>query len=302
MRPTEALDEALRTYRALAPILLRRSAVPAVFVLASLLFWTRVFGPRLFTTNSPSNVSAQVGEAGFVLAVGLLVAGPLLVLGVAEATVQTIALATAYREGRWRGEAAAVAEARRAFRRAFGAGLWTFLVAGLVPILAFGTMAGASLLTTVTGQGDATAGILAVIGVVGLIVGFVVALWAVGAYALAPAACLRGDRPLAACRRSRMLMKGEGRIPSGLGAIWAVYGMLLAASLAESGGFALVLAYVPFEAVAPGGGLFAETLSLAAPFVVAWTLLPLWGCAVAVLDTERRVRKEGYDVELLALG
>jgi hypothetical protein len=70
--------------------------------------------------------------------------------------------------------------------------------------------------------------------------------------------------------------------------------------MAEWAGLALAVNYVPFASIAPGGGLFAEALSLAVPFVVAWTLLPFWGTAVAVIDVERRVRKEGYDVELLA--
>ena len=127
-------------------------------------------------------------------------------------------------------------------------------------------------------------------------------MWAIASYALAPAAALRGDGPRAACRRSRKLMAGDGRLPGGYGTVWAVYGVLFVSALAEWFGFRMVLDYVPFASVAPGGGLFAEVLSLAVPFVIAWTLLPLWGGAVAVMDGERRVRKEGYDVELLAKG
>ncbi len=302
MRPTEVLDEALRTYRILAPVLLRRSALPAVFVLASVLFWTRAFGPRLFTTNSPGDVAAQVGEAGFVLAVGLLVAGPLLVFGVVEATLQAVALAGAYREGRWKGEASAAAEARRAFPRAFGAGLWAFTVAALVPVVSFGFMAIGGLLAASTPSGDETPAFLAILGGFGVFAGLLLAGWAAGAYALAPAAALRGDGPREACRRSRRLMAGDGRVIGGGSTIWAVYFVLLVAAVAEWGGIALVREYVPFASVAPGGGLFSEALGLAVPFVVAWTLLPLWGTAVAVLDGERRVRKEGYDVELLAKG
>lgn len=301
MRPTEVLDEALRTYRILASILLRRSAVPAVFVLASVLFWTRAFGPRLLTTSSPGDVSAQVGEAVFVLAVGLLVAGPLLVFGMVEATLQAVALAGAYREGRWKGEAAAVAEARRAFPRAFGAGLWAFMVAALVPVASFGLMAIGGLLAAATPSGDETPAFLAIVGGFGFFVGLIVAGWALTAYALAPAAALRGDRPRAACRRSRRLMSGDARVLGGGGAVWAVLGVLAIAAFSEWGGIALVRQYVPFSQMV-GGGLFSEVLGLAVPFVVAWTLLPLWGTAVAVLDGERRVRKEGYDVELLSRG
>lgn len=300
MRATEILDEALRTYRVLAPALLRRSAVPAVFVLGSVLFWTRAFGPRLFTTASPGNGAAQVAEAGFVLAVGLLVATPLLVFGVSEATLQAVALTAAYREGPWEGEGVAAAQARRALAPTLGAGFWTFLVAGAAPLLAFAAMAFGGLLADVTPESSAVAGALALFGVLGLVVGVPIALWAVAAHALAPAATLRGDGPLAACRRSRRLMAARGRIPGGYGAIWAVYGVLFVAALAEWGGFALAVEFIPFAKIVPGGGLFGEALSLAAPFVVAWTLLPFWGAAVAVIDAERRVRKEGYDVELLA--
>lgn len=302
MRPTEVLDEALRTYRILAPVLLRRSAVPAVLVLASVLFWTRAFGPRLFTTNAPGDVAAQVGEAGLVLAAGLLVAGPLFVFGVTEGTLQAVALAGAYREGRWKGEAAAGAEARRAFPRAFGAGLLAFLTASAIPVVSFAMMAFGGLLAAATPSGDETPAFLAGVGGIGFFVGLIVAAWAGGAYALVPAAALRGDGPRAACGRSRRLMRGDARVLGGGSTIWLVYFVLFIAALAEWGGIALVRDYVPFAKVAPGGGLFSEALGLASPFVVAWTLLPLWGTAVAVLDGERRVRKEGYDVELLSKG
>ncbi len=302
MRSTEVLDEALRTYRFLAPILLRRSAVPAVFVLASVLFWARVIGPRLLTTTSPGDTAAQVGESAFALGVGLLVAGPLLVFGMVEATVQAIALASAHREGRWKGEAAAAIEARRAFPRAFGAGLWAFVVAASVPVASFGVVYAGGLLAGVTSESDSTSGVLALVGGIGVFVGFVVALWAAAAYALAPAAALRGDGPRAACLRSRRLMKGDARIVGGFGTVWAMYGMLLIAALAEWGGIAGAKGLVPFAGAIPGTGLLGEVLSLGTPFVVAWTLLPLWGTAVAVMDAERRVRKEGYDVELLAKG
>lgn len=296
------LDEALRTYRTLAPALLRRSAVPAVFVLAGVLFWTRAFGPRLFTTRAPGDAAAQVGEAGFVVAVGLLVAGPLLVFGIVEATLQSVALVTAWREGRWRGEAAASAEVRRALPRAFGAGLWAFVVAAAVPVASFGLMAAGGYSTSVTAQSDDTGGVLAALGGFGLFLGLGVAVWAVGAYALAPAAALRGEGVRNACRRSRHLMKRAGAAPGGYGTVWAVVGVLLVTASAEWTGLAALARLVPSLGVLPGGGLFGEALGLAAPFVVAWTLLPFWGTAVAVIDAERRVRKEGYDVELLAQG
>ena len=302
MRATEVLDESLRLYRILAPILLRRCAVPAVFVLASVLFCTRAFAPRLFTTATPENLTAQVTESGFVLTVGLLVAGPLLVFGVVEATTQAVALAGAYREGRWQGEAVAAAEARRAFPRAFGAGLWAFLAAAFVPVVAFGLMAIGGLVAGVTDGDNVLAGLLAVGGGFGVFFGLFITAWAVGAYALVPAIALRGAGAREACRQSRKLMKGTGAIPGGFGTVWAVYGVLAIAALAEGSGIGLVVEYLPKTGAIPGIGIFGEALSLAIPFVVAWTLLPFWGVAVAVLDGERRVRKEGFDVELLAQG
>jgi len=165
-------------------------------------------------------------------------------------------------------------------------------------MLGFGLMA----LGGVMADSSDLAGVFALVGSLAFFFGGIFTLWAAGAYALAPAAALRGDGARAACRRSRLLMKGVDRVPGGYGSVWSVYGVILIAMLAEWGGLELVLAYVPFSRIAPGGGLFAEALSLAIPFVVAWTLLPFWGTAVAVMDAERRVRKEGYDVELLAKG
>ena len=76
--------------------------------------------------------------------------------------------------------------------------------------------------------------------------------------------------------------------------------MLAITALAETLGIGLAVEYLPNTGAIPGVGLFGKVLSLAIPFLVAWTLLPFWGVAVAVVDGERRVRKEGYDVELLA--
>lgn len=302
MRSTEILDEALRAYRMLAPALLRRSAVPAVFVLASVLFWTRAFGPRLFTTTAPNDAAAQVGEAGFVLAVGLLVAGPLLVFGVVEATLQAAALVTPFREGRKPDEVAASAAVRAAFPRAFGAGLLAFLVAGAVPVAAFGFMALGGFFSNSQSVGGELSGLFAIVGILGMMVGLIVSFWAVGAYALVPAAALRGDGARDACRRSVRLMKGVGSLPGGYGTVWSIYLVMAVVALAEWGGIAMARSLIPETGVIPGGGAFSETLSLAVPFVIAWTLLPFWGTAVAVIDGERRVRKEGYDVELLAKG
>jgi hypothetical protein len=163
-------------------------------------------------------------------------------------------------------------------------------------------MAMGGLLVAGTTGGDPSAGVFAFLGVLGMIVGFFVALWVLGAYALAPAAALRGEGPIASCKRSRKLMAGNARMPGGYGTVWGVYSVVGIAALAEWGGISLARELIPFAGNLPGGGLFGELLSLAVPFVVAWTLLPFWGTAVAVIDAERRVRKEGYDVELLAKG
>lgn len=300
LRSTEVLDEALRAYRANAPALLRRSALPAVFVLAAVTFWTRVFLPSLDTTHAPNDVSAQVIEAWLAVGSGLILGVPLFLLGITEATLQAVALISPIREGRRVDEIAANAAARKAFWPALGANLWTALLGLTVPLVAFGFMALGGQLTAHTAQDDATAGVFALLGVFGLLGGTGAALWVISAYALAPAEVLRGNGPIAACRRSRKLMSGRGSVPGGYGNIWAVYGVLLLATIAEAGGIEIAKLIFRLGTQVAGGGLFAEFLSLAEPFVVAWTLLPLWGAAIAVIEAERRVRKEGFDVELLA--
>ena len=273
-----------------------------MLVLASVLFCTRAFGPRLFTTASPGNASAQIVEAAFVFMAAVVVAGPLFVLGVAEATTQSVALARADRETGVGDERSPIERARFAFPRAFGAGLLAYGAVCVVPAFSFGLMAAGGYLAGVTSGNDATAGLLALAGGFGLLFGLLFALWAIGAYALAPACALRGAGVRAALGESRRLMAASGGVSGGLGAVWVVYGVLGIAVIAETVGLSLAVELLPLAGAIPGAGLFAEAISLGTPFVVAWTLLPLWGVAVAVIDVERRVRKEGYDVELLARG
>ncbi|HSI72101.1 MAG TPA: hypothetical protein VK934_02905, partial [Fimbriimonas sp.] len=93
---------------------------------------------------------------------------------------------------------------------------------------------------------------------------------------------------------------------SAFGSIHSVYFLLIVAGLIFLGSveFAFSMLSVPERLSSWLAGswvqpLLLEALDLAPLYLVIWALVPAWATALTVIYYERRVRIEGYDIEVL---
>jgi hypothetical protein len=264
--------------------------------------------PNFFSTRSPEDVSAQVGEALITLAIGFGVAAPLFLLGISYASAVTVGIVSDQVLGTVPDQAAAHRKARSAMRGLFGLTLYQLLVGWA------GVLAGVLLLmlSGLMPESPGDSGVLSVLTVVlaimALIAGAMVLPFALVRHAIAvPAAVIERLGPMDSVKRSVALMKGTGWHPSGYGAAWmllTVVGLLLllltagvATSLAilEGADRIRVLGELPVL-----GALAQKALELLPWFLTIWSLVPLWCTTTTVLYYDRRVRLEGYDIATLA--
>jgi hypothetical protein len=47
-------------------------------------------------------------------------------------------------------------------------------------------------------------------------------------------------------------------------------------------------------------GLILGVIDLLPAYLMVWTLVPIWATAVTIIYFERRTRREGYDIDVLA--
>ncbi|HEU5156249.1 MAG TPA: hypothetical protein VFU43_04580 [Streptosporangiaceae bacterium] len=142
----------------------------------------------------------------------------------------------------------------------------------------------------------AAAGVLA--GLVGFPAGFVLMVWLYVLFVLAaPAVVLERQGVLASLARARQLTKGRW---------WRVGGILLLTLLITifMGFFALRVPFVVAEFVffgddLSGGEVFLQLALDTAGRIVSWTLtIPFDAGVIALLYVDRRMRREGFDLEL----
>ena len=186
---------------------------------------------------------------------------------------------------------------RRAFGRAraliFGnllAYLWAFAAMFVVAVLAGILIA---VLARGEGAGTRNAGTIAGVGLVAfalLIAAFGWGLYAAGRYLVnvTPAVMSEGLGPMAAIRRSGALSAGSVRRVLGLLLVTIVIAM-----------FVYVTFYFLVSAVL-GSGQQQQQIAGALTNAALIPIAPFAAAAVTVLYYDLRIRKEGYDVELLA--
>jgi hypothetical protein len=139
---------------------------------------------------------------------------------------------------------------------------------------------------------------LELVYVIGQLFGFVAliipGIWLYGAWAVrVPALVVEGAGPFRSLGRSRRLVKGRW---------WPVAGVLLVATLMVGLLGSVIAGALAALAIANGNPsvLFAVTISVLSAIVSGVLLQPFSAAVVTVLYYDLRIRKEGYDLELLA--
>jgi hypothetical protein len=306
MKTGEIVDSALRTYQRLGVTFLRLTAGPALLCLAASAFVLNYVLPGLFTTRNASDFIYQIGEVFVALTLALFVGGPLFLIGLSYSTVIVVSLTSDDVLGDEPNVDAALKMAQQR--------LWTLFRLNMREL--FASLSGVFIATIVmligafiasrTAETDVTAGLVTLLGVLGLFAGFFVFLFFIGRDALAPAAVvLENASPVRAAARSRELQKNHPIQGSGSGPVLSVYTLLGFVSLVMLSGMYAIQGMLPinvddFLGQLPFGPLWTEAYNLLPLFITLWTVMPIWASVVTVSYYDRRIRLEGFDIEVLA--
>jgi hypothetical protein len=308
MSVSETLDAGIRNYQLLGRTFLRVSALPSLFCLGAVIFLSEFIGPNLFTTSNPNQLAAQVGEVAAQLALALFVGGPLFLIGASMNTASVCSLTA----DAFIGEVPDLEAALKASRRVLPTLVKVHLRELLLSLSGFITavllLFLSAWLSSVTSQDALWTGVVAFLGVVGIMAGAVVFLAVISVHALSsPVAVIEGASPKVAGRRSRDLLRARYPTPSGTNAVWNLYAMLFLVWLVLGSADALV--FQAFDVGArvrdlmsalPFAGLLERMVAYIGTYVTIWLAVPLWASVITVIYFERRIRLEGFDVATLA--
>jgi hypothetical protein len=306
MPVNELTDASLRAYRALGGPALRLTAVPALFGTAAIYFIFDYVLPLFGQTSDPSNINTQIAEAILVLVAAVGVALPLVIFATSYSSALISSLVSEYIVGNLPSPETARTAAFQNMGKLFKFGVREAIFGS------GGIILGALLLmwSAVVGGGntnDVTGGAAAGLGILALIAGFIVLPIVYGLECLAvPAILVEGLSVSEAAKRSRLLMRPQGRQPSGLGYVLNTYSILVLLLIFMGVGISAAIGMgALFESFSSAikevtrNEVFGKVLEIIPIFLTVWLLIPVWATTTTILYFERRVRLEGYDIETL---
>lgn len=303
----QTIDIGLRAYQSLAKWILPNSLVPSLLAFAGLIFISTFVLPELAVTSQPENMVAQAGELGLVFLIAILVALPLITIGIAYSSGLTVSVVSDFVLGnepdfqaaRQAAQSSTLTMTRLLFGILFRA-LGILLISG-VCLLVSALMEGYSSVS------DALAVMSSLVGSLGLVLGFAAIPVVLSRYALCPVvAVLERVSPKQAYRRSVELMKSVRYLGGGGSVVVQAWIVIFFGSLLLIGGFGLLFTLFDIEGYIGAqlsGSAFVPVLtavvSMLPTFLALWIITPIWTTATTVLYYERRVRLEAFDIETL---
>lgn len=308
MATSEILDTALRLYQRLGLTFLRLTLVPTLLCVASIAFVQEYALPQFFFTKAGNDFNAYVIQIVVTVLLGIFVAGPLFLAGLSYTTALVVTLVSDDLVGNASNPDLAVENARKAMPRLLAStfrellmGMWGILVATALLI-------GGMAIAQQTDRDSIWGGVVVLVGILGMTFGGLLWIYVVARDAIVPPiVVLEGLKAGPAAKRSNELIKKFGIHPSGTGTGWMTY--LLS-------GFIYIVFLVSFlfvldqlqvndfvERTTTGWTLqplVTQIYQLMPGFLGIWFVLPIWASAITVLYMDRRIRLEGFDVEVLA--
>ncbi len=308
MKTNEALDLAARAYQQTGRPMLQAVAVPSLFCLAGFaFFWSYAF-PSLWTTRNPGSTQGQIAEAAVAMALAMFVAAPLFLIGASFATSVTTRLVADYMVGNVPHIEGAVRAARGKLGAMFKLLFRQLLFGSLFFLVAMGMLMASAFITVANPNSLEGPALIAGIATFGFIAGLAWVPFVMCRFALAPAAMMMEDLSAGeAMKRSANLLKAEGRTRSGYETV--VNGLILVCLLYLLGGWGLyalsselgIGAFIADKVVGSTWTDLLDSLFGYLPwYLVIWITIPLWSTVCTIVYFERRVRKEGFDIEVLA--
>jgi len=307
MTPTGVLDASLRLYQRLGITFLRHSIVPTLLCVASVAFLQNYVLPE-FIAGTATEFTSYIGElvAGLVLAV--FVGGPIFLTGMSYTTAMVVSMVSDDMVGNPASAEGAQEVALKAMPRLLLTAIRELVFSLSGVLVATLIMVMGMWIERHTPQDDAWAGVVAGVGLLALVAGGFVFLAILGKdAAVAPAVVLEGMSAKEAGKRSKTLLGKDKVHGVGTRAVWNGYILIafigsvllgsLATALSLSGIDAWVGHLLAGSLLRP---LVMQILGLIPPFLTIWLVLPLWATIVTVTYFDRRIRLEGFDVEVLS--
>lgn len=301
MTSREMTDISIRLFQTLGWTLLRLCAVPALFCLASLAFLSDYLLPHLTTTTQTSWM-AQVGELTGAVLIGVVVGGPLYLIGTMSINAIVAQIVSDYLCGNVPDEETA--------RRSLRTNLPRLLVLAWQEMLfsASGLVAAVALLIVSSwlnrqGASDTITGLVAFSAIIGFMIGIGAFLYVKDRHVMAPAiVVLEGAKPREAAKRSSLLRKGprsEAIVSQAFNVGFLTFIALL--------GFAMVFEILGLDQLSRGmfdsfpyPAIWLEAFNLFPVYLIIWFVLPVWSTLVTLYYFDRRIRLEGFDIDALA--
>ncbi len=308
MTSAEMLDLALGAYRTLGWTLLRSALAPTLICTSAVAFVVDYVIPSLGTTRHVGDQAAQVVEAAITVGLAILVGLPLFAFGFAYISGVSVRLASEFTVGDQPDLEAAQRAARANLYRVTWVILRGLMLALLPFVISLALFFVGGFWTNSGADTDGIASGLVGLSFLGMLVGIVFFFLIAANQSLAAPVILIEELPWrAAVRRGRNLLRNVAFHGSGVGAMWSLYWYTALASfviwLGAGGVLALLGARDVLDRALAGWPVQSVALTafdLLPIFLVIWAILPFWGVAATVIYYERRIRLEGYDIDLLA--
>lgn len=308
MTSMEIIDAALRIYQQLGLSFLRLSVVPALLCLSSIAFVLEYVIPGLFYSQDSGNFLVHVGNVLLAMALAVFVGGPLFLAGLSYTSCLVVGMVSDYTVGNAVDAAAAREAAIKAMPRLFRVTMRELMIAfvWILPGTAI-TLYGIYL-TSHTDQRSPVAGIAAMMGLLAIGAGGIVSLTVLANDAVAPpVAVLENLGASQAGKRARSLMKRAPMHGNGSSAVYGLYATIAFIGFAMWIGLSFSLSLLHVDDLLkhtlfglPFGVVLRTALALVPSFFALWTIIPLWAIAVTLIYFDRRIRLEGFDIEILA--
>lgn len=303
----ELFDLSLRVYRTFGLRIMAASALPTLFTLAGFAFVFQYILPSFLWTREGASQATQVGQTVANLLLGIVVAGPLILIGVSLVTAYAAPVVASFMHGLPPDFKAAQGIQWKLAPKLTVASLGQAILGAGGALVGCGLLVLSWSLSGTTSQSSSIAGVVLILAILAIALGGIGALVVVSMHALvAPITALEGLRPGAAAKRSRQLMKSRLSHGSGYDRVWALYVlvgfigfvmMVGAEVLWEVAGIDNWADQLNLQAYKP---ILDTFLALAPPYLTLLVTIPVWAVTVTIIYFERRVRLEGYDIEALA--
>ncbi len=307
MSSSEVTDTGLAALQAIGRRIIPGSAVGLLFCSIGLTFLGRYVVPALSETTNPDRIEVQIAEFIGTLSLGLFVAIPLMMFGIALIVPRATKLTAQWMLGEPLDDSDQVfggAAFRDAAKIIFTivARSARFLIASCALLIVSG------LLSQVQSNFRFLIALIAIFALNAVGLSLLAFIGTAAKYSLAlPAMLVEKIDAKAALDRSRQLMATERRIQSGYITVWFQFGFFIILFGLLTLGFSVAVSYIAgllqlesFAQTRTYGPMMMEVVSQIGPYISLLLVVPAFATVTTVIYFERRTRLEGYDIAQLA--